>query len=128
MAGKQEVSSLQQAPHVRMNRQTRAKRRLAIANSVQRTGSPEEVARSYGVSIATVYKACHEHDVKIPAVGKGRGREVKMGTLEIIAELLRGTPQAEVARRWSVSRQRVQQIHRRAQRAGLIRTPPDTKA
>jgi hypothetical protein len=105
----------------------RTKRRKKMAEEVQRLMArkidPEECLRRVSdkhlASIATVRGACREHGVNLP---RKFSPVMAMSSLEIIAELQAGRRGTDIAKERGISRQRVDQIRRQAEQAGLV--PP----
>lgn len=92
-----------------MTHQTRLKRRQLMAQALRDGETAMDVAEMFGVSIGTVYIAAREHGVAVT-----RRPTFKAASRRRIAEtMLRcGTPQADIARRLGISRQRVHQIRK----------------
>jgi transposase len=95
----------------------RAARRAAIADAMLGGGDENQVARRFGVSPATVVACCREFGVAREA--KLRGPKASARSMEIVAALLLGGRKSDVARRFGVSRQRVQQVNDQARSAGI---------
>jgi hypothetical protein len=67
------------------------------------------------VSIATVRNSCQEHDV--PLLQDSHTK--KFSNYEVIADLLKGLHPADVAKKHTVSRQRICQIRDKCIKAGI---------
>lgn len=76
-------------------------------------------ARQFAVSVQTVRNACREHDVVVD-----RATNVKLiaaaTTFLILKQLLDGRRQADIARQFRISRQRVFEIKSAAVAAGFV--------
>ena len=97
-----------------MNHEERRKRRKEMAEEC-RTRSTGEVAESYGVSLSTIIKACMEHGIVT-----SRKMSVAMPSSFLILKLLiDGEKPAELAKKFDVSRQCVDQVKQRGIDAGF---------
>lgn len=96
-----------------MTHAERRERRKAIAEFVRSGKSPHEAARIFGVGRRTVTDACLEHGVT-PLVGHGRPNQ-----LRILSLLFAGSRQSVIARRLSITRQKVGDVATRAAAAGI---------
>ena len=96
-----------------MTREEKARRRKKMAEAVADGTPAAEVARAYGVTTGTVYAACLENDTEVVRNNNLDRR------LEIVAGLMRGERNCEIARRMRVSRQRISQIKGKAIAAGI---------
>ena len=95
----------------------RRARRAAIAADVARGDDVSEVAQRHGVGVPTVRNACLEAHVSKCPLPSTKVRAVT--SFQILAALLRGGRQVDVAADFGVSRQRVEQIERMATEAGI---------
>lgn len=108
---------------VRGRRWSQAANRVRNAEIVQRAAAGEyapEIARVFGVGVHTIYNVCHAAGQSItrkPIDVVSVGAQRRHNTLKRNAEVWRLyadelVPQAEIARRFGVSRQRIEQIVR----------------
>lgn len=99
----------------RLSHPERKSRRAQIAAAVKREKlTAAEASERFGVSIHTVWSACREHDV-IPEMFQNRMPSAYC----ILARLLKGESQADIARDLGISRQAVNQVKQRAIEAGI---------
>ena len=107
---------------VKTPRQKKRKRLLKnIAESVRAGDPPGRVAKQFEVSDWTVRMACREHQVKIPGSKRdGSMPTVADTTLEIIAEILSGKTQAQIAKQYDCTKAWVSFVKRRAEVAGIL--------
>lgn len=90
-----------------------------MAADVKAGASTNDVASKYGVSLNTVYSACHEFGVRLkpgtrPGTPSPRRGVFSDTTYLILEDLASGSQPSAVARLRGVSRQRVHQIKVRA--------------
>lgn len=97
-----------------MTHPQREKRRRKIAEYAK-THTYNETLRKFKVSKQTVYDSCQEHGVV-----KLDGRRGSPSTYKIVAALIRGEKQADVARRLKVSRQFVNQCRKKMIEYGVF--------
>lgn len=104
----------------KLNREQRAERRAKIADEVRKGIPPDEVAKSFGVTIETVRKSVREAGHRMPSQ-RGADAPVASRTLEILAALIRGRGKTvtEIAAAMGVSKQRVSKVAAEADKAGL---------
>jgi DNA-binding NarL/FixJ family response regulator len=86
-----------------------------VAASDDRHAALDNIVRTQGVSPATVKAECNAAGIVFP----NRSTATAPRTFEILAALLRGEEQLEIAQRLGVSRQRVGQVLDAAVRAGI---------
>lgn len=92
-------------------------RRDAALAALRGGEAPADVARTYGLSPAYLRALAVEYGIELP---RSRPRsDMGSSTLRVVADLLRGTPQSDVARAHNVSRQYVCELARRARDAGI---------
>jgi DNA invertase Pin-like site-specific DNA recombinase len=115
-----------------MSRQQRIERRKKVADDFRKLLEKgvdlkecyARTARKYGITVATVKKACLDHDVKIPRMNNlepGSRTKPSSQTLMIIADLIRGKKMTDIARERNLTRQRIFLIKAEAEQAGLMR-------
>ena len=107
-----------------MNHEERRKRRKEMAEECRTRLTADklgnrlvegEVAKSYGVSLSTIIKACMEHGIVT-----SRKMSVAMPSSFLILKLLiDGEKPAELAKKFDVSRQCVDQVKQRGIDAGF---------
>jgi len=90
-------------------------RRKNLATAVASGKTPEEVARETDLDVATVHRACHIYGVKYPRVPSARGK-----IYAVLARLLKGAVQADIACELKVSRQYIGQVKQAATAAGIL--------
>lgn len=113
----------------KLTHEERRARRTEIVSAV-RSGEPvPDVASRFGVSCATVYNHCRrgpdsEPDYRRVRLPKRRPQAIGGSTYEVIAALI-NTPDVntELAARFGVTPQRIDQIKRKALRAGITLHP-----
>ena len=97
-----------------LTHEERRERRKQIAEEC-RTKPMAEVATSYGLTISTIAKICSEHKITPP-----RNLTVAMpSTFLILKHLIDGEKPAELARKFNVTRQCVDQVKQRGIAAGF---------
>lgn len=101
-----------------MTHAERALRRRAIAKAAQSGADISQLSRDYGVSASQVRLACLEHKVTPPSHHLKIPRAQK--SLLIVAALLRGERPVELAEEFGTSRQRIHQIKKDAENAGVF--------
>jgi hypothetical protein len=92
-------------------------RRRLIAEHAAEHGTTSAM-QQFQASRRYVYECCNEHR-KSPA------RKTDMQTYAIIAGLLRGERQSDIARRCAVSRQRVNAVKVECQKHGILKGESD---
>lgn len=102
-------------------REEQYERRQALARAVKSGRSVDDVAAEFGVTGATVRMACHQFRVKLPATTtRGRPAGSRSRHFEIVAALLRGEREIDVAERMGVTKQAVHLVKQRAAEAGVF--------
>jgi hypothetical protein len=94
----------------------RAVRRRRAASAVARGMLPADAAEKYGLSKSSVWSACTEHNVKLPAWHRA-------SVVEVVAALMQakqGQTLVSIAKQTCVSKQRVHQILQQCRRYGII--------
>jgi hypothetical protein len=81
------------------------------------------VAKKHRVAEQTVRLACRENEIELPRV-KLKRSAMTVQTLRIVGELIKGRRDADIAREFALSRERVGQIKRNATAAGLMDRAP----
>ena len=97
-----------------MTHPQREKRRRKIAEYAK-THTYNEAIRKFRVSKQTVYDSCRQHGVVKPD-----GRANAPSTYKVVAALIRGEKQVEVARRLGISRQFVNQCRKKMIEHGVF--------
>lgn len=99
-------------------RRQRAEKHRQIARAMRDEDlTVSAAAARFGVQTHEVREACEKHGVTV-TVPENRRRSVE--TLEIIADLAHGKPVSEIVRERQLSRQRIHQIKRKGEAAGLL--------
>ena len=88
--------------------------RKEIATYSRKYGVPV-TANEFGVSIQTVLNSRREHGIPNP-----RGNPLAKSSYSIVADLIRGEKEADIARRYTVSRQFVNQCKKKMQQHGVF--------
>ena len=103
----------------------RAERRKEIAATVRATGgnvgAVSAAAKKYGLTRATVERACLEHGVKIPRKPREDGDRITAPTLKIIRDLIAGKNGKDIAAEYGIKPARVSTIRKSAREAGLLK-------
>lgn len=94
-------------------------RRDAALAALRGGETPADVARTYGLSPAYLRALAVEYGIELPRVRSRPRSDMGSSTLRVVADLLRGTPQSDVARAHNVSRQYVSELTRRARDSGI---------
>ena len=102
----------------------RAERRKKMADEVKAGKSLAQVARKYGVMESTVRLAVRIHGVQMKKIVA----DCNTSTLEILGRLLAGERQSAIASDVGCSRENVNDIAKRAGKAGIHITKPKRKA
>ena len=79
-----------------------------------------EACKHFGVTSQRIVHACQVHGVELKPEPRDKLTPVSYTNFEILAFLLAGYTQTQVAEEMCVSRQRIQQIRQRAEQARLI--------
>lgn len=82
------------------------------------TATLREVSVLLDMSTITIRKYCQKYGFAAPPLGEKR--VASQSTFEVVAHLMRGMNQADIAGELFMSRQRVQQIHKAAEAAGIL--------
>lgn len=99
-----------------MTHEEKRVRRKAIAEAVADGMAPREAAQQFGVNICWVYTSCKEYGVKCDG---GPGNIAQVNTFAILKALVDGDLYySEIASKYGITKQRVEQIARRAEMAG----------
>ena len=98
----------------------RSERRKQMAAEVKAGKSLAQVARKYGVMELTVRLAVRIHGVQMKKVVA----DCNTSTLEILGRLLAGEKQSAIARDVGCSRENVNDIAKRARKAGIFVPKP----
>lgn len=103
----------------RLSHEERRLRRARIASAIAEGQSMDQVRETFRVSAEFVAAACREHKVLIP--GRKRGRPAQIPAFQILGWLIAhpSRSQADAARHFGVTRQRIEQIARAAVAAGI---------
>lgn len=92
-------------------------RREAVLAALREGGEVAEVARTYGISVSYVRVLSSEHCVEV--VRRRLKSTIGLSSLRVIADLLRGMRQCDVARAHRVAPRYVSHLARRARLAGI---------
>lgn len=98
-----------------MTREERQQRNESILEYAKQHGIAE-AAKQFDVSYSSAYGVCRTAGVKLP---RRVNATASLSTYGILKKLLDGQRQADIARDFNVSRQRVEQIQRKAEEAGF---------
>ena len=101
-------------PAKRMSHEARRKRRLELVNDLRKGMSDEEAARKYrmGASYVTILRRM------IGGLPMQNQNSLSVSTFAILKHIVDGMSQADVARKFGVTRQRVSRIAVQARKAG----------
>ncbi len=104
-----------------LSHEQRKKRRKSIAEFCQKQqGYSQDIlaraAKHYNVSVHLVYSACREHEVDIPKLNQNTYPK----TFQILKCLLDGEKQTDIAAKFKVKQQRISQIKKEAEQAGIL--------
>jgi transposase len=94
----------------------RQSRRGKMAAFVKKSGSIAAAAKEFGVTLTTVRSACRECGVVVASQVVQRASRV----FAVIAGLQRGEPAADIAERFSISKQRVHRIKQLCKEHGVV--------
>lgn len=98
-----------------------AMKRMAMAEWIKdKDASGSEASHHFGVSRATILLACAEHGVKLAIEPSKFDPPVPRSNFEVLAFLLQGYTQTQIAKEIGVSRQRIEQVQKQATLAGLF--------
>ena len=110
-----------------MKHEERRLRRREIANAVKSGNlTRQQAALEFGVSLSTVSMACFEHGMP-PGVRRQMPRRTRFSvgrTVRIMADLLKGLPQSDVAKRHDVTHQWVSVVAIELKKRGLLKENP----
>lgn len=99
-------------PRKKRGAHSKIEERKPLAEAVRSGKSVADVVQETGQSISVVRQACQEQGVSLPLAN--------MNSMKILAGILSGKSQTEVARDLNISRQRVSQIMEVARSSGVF--------
>src|SRR5262245_13375154 len=94
-----------------------------LAGKMDLSEALTRVADKHGVDVRMVRVACRENRVRLRR-DRYMHKGVTVQTLRIVGELMKGRRDADIARDYNLSRERVGQIKRNATEAGLLKDTP----
>jgi hypothetical protein len=107
-----------------LSHEERAARRKEVAEFVRSynhehgKGGVRAAAKKFGLSLFTIQRACEEHGVPFQSVGPGG--VPKVNSYKVLARLIAGESQADIARDLGAHRQSISQIAVHAREAGVF--------
>ena len=99
----------------KMTHEQRRARRKEIAE-YSKSHTNYQTAKHFGITTTTVRQSRMEHDLPIKVDGDGI---VPVSSYRILAEIIRGRPDIDIAKKYDVSKQFVNQVRLRAGDAGV---------
>lgn len=106
------VQHMVRYPRRKRGPKSKVEQRKPLAEAVRSGKSVAEVAKAFGQPYHAVRTACREQNVKLITSN--------VGAMKILAGLISGKHQSEVARELGVSRQRVSQVAQDAEKSGVF--------